>query len=392
MSASDPKLTSFLRIHRSGRYQKVLICVGVFLKIDSSGAMIVVILKGKKRASAVLSSVLLLGACCISFESAAQSPGMECAEAPTASPVVNVKDKGATGDGRTDDTAAIQAAIDEIGGTGGTVLVPDGTYIVDAVGKNSLALKSEMTLKMSESATLRAIPNSSKRYAVLSISGASNVNVVGGTLEGERNEHIGKSGEWGMGLRIDDGSKHITISGVTAKKMWGDGFYVKGATDVKFCSITADYNRRQGLSIIEADGLVVTNSVFKNTRGTRPSAGVDLEPAKAVHAITKVRIQNSKFLDNAGAGIVIAGKKGRISKVEITHNVFSGNRPLLVENAPFVGASAICDNRQITSQSAPSGGLDAFADPVELVVHQNDCQDGRDPRFEVNRQNRKRSK
>ena len=77
--------------------------------------------------------------------------------------------RSATGDGQTDDTAAIQAAIDEIAGTGGTVLVPNGTYIVDAVGKNSLALKSEMTLKMSESATLRAIPNSSKRYAVLSI-------------------------------------------------------------------------------------------------------------------------------------------------------------------------------------------------------------------------------
>ena len=30
-----------------------------------------------------------------------------------------------------------------------------------------------------------------------------------------------------MGIRIDDGSEHIIISGVTAKKMWGDGFYVK---------------------------------------------------------------------------------------------------------------------------------------------------------------------
>jgi hypothetical protein len=354
--------------------------------------MIMVISKGKRRAPAVLSSAWLLGACCISFEAAAQSRGMECAEAPTASLLVNVKDKGATGDGRTDDTAAIQAAIDEIGGTGGTVLVPNGTYMVDAVGKNGIALKSDMTLKLSESATLKAIPNSSNGYAVLSISGASNVRMVGGTLEGERDEHMGKSGEWGMGIRIDDGSEHITISGVTAKKMWGDGFYVQSAADVKFCSVTADYNRRQGMSIIEVDGLVVTNSVFKNTRGTRPSAGIDLEPDKAVQEITNVRIQSSKFLDNAGTGIVIAGKKGHISKVEVAHNVFSGNRPLLVKNAPFVGASAICNNRQITSQSAPSGGFDAFADPIELVVHQNDCQDGRDPRFEVNRQKRKRSR
>jgi hypothetical protein len=42
---------------------------------------------------------------------------------------VNVKDKGAKGDRTTDDTAAIQAAIDKAGGTGGTVLVPKGTYM-----------------------------------------------------------------------------------------------------------------------------------------------------------------------------------------------------------------------------------------------------------------------
>jgi polygalacturonase len=351
--------------------------------------MIAVISQAKKRAPAVLSGAWLLGACFISLETPAQSRGPECAETPTSSLVVNVKDKGARGDDRTDDTAAIQAAIEEIAGTGGTVLVPNGTYMVNAVGKNRLTLKSDMTLKLSESATLKAIPNSSERYAILSISGASNATVVGGTLEGEREEHVGKSGEWGMGIRIDQGAEHITITGVTAKKMWGDGFYIEGATDVKFCSITADYNRRQGLSIIKADGLVVTNSVFQNTRGTSPSAGIDLEPDQAAQEITNVRIQNSKFLDNAGAGIGIAGKKGRISKVEITHNVFSGNLPLLVEDAPGVPASAICRNRQITNQSEPSGGLNAFADANQVVILQNDCGDRR---LEVRRERHRRSK
>jgi hypothetical protein len=53
-------------------------------------------------------------------------------------------------------------------------------------------------------------------------------------------------------------------------------------------------------------------------------------------------------------------------------------------------ASAICDNRQVTSQAAPSQGLNAFADEIDIVVHQNDCQDGSDMRFEVNRQTRKK--
>jgi hypothetical protein len=46
-----------------------------------------------------------------------------------------------------------------------------------------------------------------------------------------------------------------------------------------------------------------------------------------------VRIQNSKFLDNVGLGLEIAGKKGAVAKVELARNVFRGNRPILVENA-----------------------------------------------------------
>ena len=47
-------------------------------------------------------------------------------------PYVNVKDHGAVGDGVTDDSAAFQAAIDDLSGTngGGTLFVPDGVYMV----------------------------------------------------------------------------------------------------------------------------------------------------------------------------------------------------------------------------------------------------------------------
>lgn len=44
--------------------------------------------------------------------------------------IVSAKDFGATGDGTTDDTAAIQAAIDSLSATGGTVYLPTGTYKV----------------------------------------------------------------------------------------------------------------------------------------------------------------------------------------------------------------------------------------------------------------------
>ena len=350
--------------------------------------------KEKFWASGLLLTALVTAACFMPLAADAQDAAQRgCVTAPRSPLVVNVKDKGAKGDGRTDDTEAIQAAIDDVGGTGGTVLVPSGTYMVDAVEKKRrLALKSDMTLKLDKGAILKAIPNDSRKYAVLSISDVSNVTVMGGTLEGDRTEHQGKAGEAGMGLRIERGAKDVTVAGVTSRKMWGDGFYVEDAKNTKFCAVTADNNRRQGLSIVEADGVLVTDSIFSNTHGTRPSAGIDLEPDEPEQKIVNIRIQNSKFLNNAGPGIEIAGKRGAVAKVELSRNMFKGNRPILVENAPDVLASAICGNRQVTSEKASSEGLNAFADPIDIVVHQNDCEDGSDMRFEVNRQTRKKNK
>ncbi|HXC18127.1 MAG TPA: glycosyl hydrolase family 28-related protein, partial [Holophagaceae bacterium] len=87
-----------------------------------------------------------------------------CAPAPTSSTTVSVKDAayGAKGDGVTDDTAAIQKAVNAIGGTGGTVTVPDGTYMVNAL--TSINLQSNMTFALSSGATLKAITNSASNY------------------------------------------------------------------------------------------------------------------------------------------------------------------------------------------------------------------------------------
>ena len=228
----------------------------------------------------------------------------------------------------------------------------------------------------------------SKKYSLLTISGVSNIWVIGGTLEGERDQHKGKSGEWGYGLRIGKGAKHVTVSNLVSKKMWGDGFYVQDAEDVRFCGVTADANRRQGLSIIQADGLLVLNSVFKNTHGTRPAAGIDLEPDKEGQEITNVRIVGSKFLDNEGDGITVGGKKARITKVEMIRNVFRNNRPFVLEYAPNLAAS-ICGNRQVNTQTETGGGFNAYADPIDVVALQNDCGD---PSFVIDKIRKKKKK
>jgi hypothetical protein len=335
---------------------------------------------------------LITATCALYFASTANAAFKGCTAVPTSPLVVNVKDRGAKGDGIANDTARIQKAIDEVAGTGGTVFVPNGVYMVRADGGRRLLLKSRMTLKLADRAVLKVIPNGAKAYSVLMITKVTDVAVIGGTLFGDRAKHKNKAGEWGMGIRIGPEAQRVTIAGVTAKDMWGDGFYVEGATDVAFCSVVATHNRRQGLSIIEAQSLLVTNSVFQQTRGTRPSAGIDIEPDRPEQKVVNVLIERSKFINNAGGGIMIAGKRGHVSNVKIFDNVFEEGRPILIENAPHVRSTAICNNRHIGQLAPPQEGLNAFAETVEVVSLQTDCRSGRDLRFEKNRGNTKKKK
>ncbi len=259
-----------------------------------------------------------------------------CAPSPTSATVVNVKDApySAKGDGSTDDTAAIQRAIDAMGGTGGTVSIPAGTYRINPVavgtgGNHGLSLRSYMTLRMAPGAILKALPTSQGTYALILASGITQANVVGGVLEGDRAIHSGTSGEWGMGLSIV-GSTFITAEAVTARECWGDGFYVSGASaNITLCNVVADHNRRQGLSVTRVDTMVVRNSTFKNTAGALPEAGIDIEPNSG-ETVANLTIQDCLVQNNAGGGILagppvaFAGLSFLVNVV-IDRNTVTGN-------------------------------------------------------------------
>jgi polygalacturonase len=79
--------------------------------------------------------------------------------------VYNIRDFGAKGDGKTLDTAALQAAIDACTRDGGgTVLVPSGTFMV-----GTTELKSNVTLHIAASATLLGSGNGKDYHAISAI-------------------------------------------------------------------------------------------------------------------------------------------------------------------------------------------------------------------------------
>lgn len=246
--------------------------------------------------------------------------------------IIEVTRFGASGTDNLDDTLSIQNAIDSVQSIG-TVIIPPGLYFIDAT--SGIKLKSNITLL--NKGTLQALPNSLPNSRIIMIRDSKNVNIIGGELIGERESHIGTSGEWGMGIQIMS-SSNILIKDVKSKNNWGDGFYIgrDELTDslpksIRFCSVSSTNNRRQGLSITTGDEVLVNNSVFSNTNGTPPAAGIDIEPDRN-ETISNVAIFNSLFYDNQGAGIVATMpleydpvESKAIQNVIIKNNIVSNN-------------------------------------------------------------------
>jgi hypothetical protein len=105
----------------------------------------------------------------------------------------NIRDFGAKGDGKTLDTAALQAAIDACTrGGGGTVLVPSGTFVI-----GTTELKSNVTLHLAASSTLLGSGDGKDYHAV------SAIPLSGDSTLGD--------GNWALLFAVE--AKNITVEG-----------------------------------------------------------------------------------------------------------------------------------------------------------------------------------
>lgn len=245
--------------------------------------------------------------------------------------MLNVRDFGAKGDSTTDDTAAIQAALDAASTRGiSAVLFPTGTYKVSATTADNnffaaLTVHSGQRL-LFDAATLQLTANGYDFYAVLNIHNVNNVTVEGGlTIIGDRESHTATTGESGHGIRIVN-SHNVHVSDVDIRYTWGDGVCVggNGTMDEISQNVTLERIRtykcsRNGLSIIEADGVVVRDCDFTYTDRTNPQYGIDIEPN--LGTATNILIENVRMLNNGVGSFTLYIKKATMPGTIALRNI-----------------------------------------------------------------------
>ena len=105
---------------------------------------------------------------------------------------------------------------------------------------------------------------------------------------------------------------NVRIYGLTLAESGGDGIYLGTATgsvpskDIVIKDVVCDKNYRQGISVINAENLLIEDCVLSNTAGTAPAAGIDFEPNAPGERLVNCTLRRVVSQNNAGGGFLLA--------------------------------------------------------------------------------------
>ena len=224
---------------------------------------------------------------------------------------------GARGDGRTDDTAALQACIDRAPAGAVVRLRRGAVYRIDTNRNPSwnrfggLRMRPRIVLDLN-TAELKALPSAFPAGAVVQAPQVDGWSIVGpGRITGERDTHRGRGGEWGMGIAAFAGRGWTIGPGVEIADCWGDGIYLGPlAAPGRFCEdflitgVRVSRCRRNGISVTAGRNGRMQGVRIEAIAGTSPEGGIDLEPDHREHPNRNLLISGGTIRD-AGFGIYV---------------------------------------------------------------------------------------
>ena len=195
--------------------------------------------------------------------------------------VFSVKDFGATGDGTTDDTAAINLAITAANTAGGgRVIIPAGaTYIVTAntvsgiaTGVAGIVLKSNVTLQIDGTVKVKASAYGGGAYfgAIRCLdAGISNAAIVGcGTVDGNKANQTAST--QCTNILLTAVVDNLSIRGIQVINANGNGVLCNGTsavpmTDVNYQNLRVSNCAYIGLQASQFNGLVISGNRVSST-------------------------------------------------------------------------------------------------------------------------------
>lgn len=210
---------------------------------------------------------------------------------------------GAKGDGTTDDTYAINLAINSLS-DGGTIYFPPGVYIVNHGGTNytsaiTVTNKNNITFKLDNAAKIKHSLTNSSYYRIVEFTNCNSVEVCGGIIEGEADEHTNREISSNGNLHnISSYCLHLTdchnvyIHDIKTTNCYGDGMGIATSSDsipqlenvlIENCSVHDLI--RNGIVYSGVKNGIIRNCHIYNIApdgqgvgtGCLPMAGIDLE-------------------------------------------------------------------------------------------------------------------
>lgn len=185
------------------------------------------------------------------------------------------------------------------------IVIDEGLYVVRSLKDDLECIRILSNTEIELRGTIVLEPNNFAHYYIFRITG-NNIKITGGgSIIGDKTNHTGTKGEWGMGIFIWDGN-NVTISGVNISDCWGDCVYIGGNSDnVLIDNCNLDNGRRQGISITSGGKIEIINTQITNVGGTAPETGIDIEP-NAGKSVNEVNIRDVKLVNCVG-GILAYG-------------------------------------------------------------------------------------
>lgn len=202
-----------------------------------------------------------------------------------------------------------------------TILVEKGNYYINLTHNAEAGLVINDKTHVKIEGNVHLVQNEYPNYSIISAIG-KDITIEGhGKILGDRYNHVGVGGEWGMGIIVS--GQNIILKDISVQNCWGDCLYVTGDSRdilINHCSLSG--GRRQGISVISADGITIKNCVITNIGGTDPGYAIDIEPNENDRVGTVVVEKTNCY--NCAGGFTANGraKNSKVDTVLIRNCIF----------------------------------------------------------------------